>query len=69
MTKQERLNVCMKCPIYSQRNGGTCNSSLWLNPVNGDVSGRAKPGYFRGCGCSIKWKISILSNHCPAHKW
>jgi hypothetical protein len=67
--KQERLEICKNCPIYSSRNGGTCNSSLWLDPKTGDVSGKPKVGYFRGCGCSIKWKVSNESSYCPAHKW
>lgn len=66
--QEERLKICKNCGIYSSSNT-TCNSSLYVNPENNDVSSTAKPGYIKGCGCFIPNKIKRETNHCPANKW
>lgn len=63
---EERLAICDKCPIYSR---GRCNSNLWINPDNDDVSTYAKIGYVRGCNCIINIKARNKINHCVAGKW
>ena len=63
---EERLAICDKCPIYSR---GRCNSNLWINPDNDDVSTYAKIGYVRGCNCIINIKVRNRINHCVAGKW
>lgn len=62
----ERLEICKKCPLYSR---GKCNSNLWLNPFNDEVSTYAKPGFIRGCGCIISVKARSSFNHCIVGKW
>ena len=63
---EKRLEICNSCPIYSS---GRCNSKLWINPENDDVSTSPKAGYIRGCNCLIKVKAKNPNNHCIAGKW
>lgn len=65
---EERRKICESCPIYNPVSG-TCNSKLWINPNNNEVSSVAKSGFVRGCGCFISTKIKGTSNHCIAGKW
>ena len=64
----ERMEICENCPIYSSVRG-LCNPKLYLNPDTNDVSTTYKPGYIRGCGCFIKFKMKNRNNHCIAGKW
>ncbi len=66
---RSRLEICYKCPIYSSRLGGICNSKLWLNPNTGDVSSKAKDGYIRGCNCRLSAKTRLPDAKCVAGKW
>lgn len=66
---ENRLRICYACPLYSSRQGGTCNNKLWLNPITGDVSTEQKDGYKKGCGCVIKYKINNPNSICPLNKW
>lgn len=66
---QSRLKICYKCPLYTRRLGGTCNSRLWLNPETGDVKTYPMKGYKNGCGCRLQSKTRVLDNHCPLNKW
>ena len=66
---QKRLRVCYRCPLYSTKLGGICNSSLWLNPKTGDVSTEQENGYYRGCGCRLQAKATLSTASCPAKKW
>ena len=66
---KERLAICKKCPIYSPQEGGRCNSNLWINPDNNDVSSYAKSGYIRGCNCIVSIKARNINSHCVAGKW
>ena len=50
---KERMDICEICPLFVNRNGGICNSSLWLNVETGDVSSTPKDGYKKGCGCLL----------------
>ena len=54
--KLTRLKICYSCPIYSNKDGGTCNSKLYLNPDTNDVSTFFKVGYYKGCGCKLQTK-------------
>lgn len=67
--REERLKICVKCPLYSPRWGGQCNNRLWYNKETGDVSTRFKEGYVKGCGCRLRAKTTILDEKCPAGKW
>ena len=67
--KAKRLEICHKCPIFKDILGGMCNSQLWLNPFTGDISTEQKDGYYRGCGCRLQAKTTLVTAKCPAHKW
>ena len=62
----DRLEICKKCPIYTNKR---CNSSLWINPSTDEVSTYAKSGFIRGCGCFVEVRARNSSNHCVAGKW
>lgn len=66
---KNRLNICYRCPLYSTKFGGICNSRLWLNVNTGDVSITKKPGYINGCSCKLLQKTKNPSSKCPANKW
>lgn len=67
--RKDRLKICYRCPLYSKKFGGMCNSRLWLNVNTGDVSAIKKEGYINGCGCIINAKARLLNSKCPAGKW
>ena len=64
----KRTRICRACPICDQENE-ICNAHLYLNPKNNDVSTKPKPGYLKGCGCHLQWKIKNKNSHCPCGKW
>lgn len=66
---KNRLKICYSCPLYLQKLGGICNNRLWLNVNTGDVSVSEKPGYKRGCGCSLPAKTRVTEAKCPLSKW
>ena len=66
---KNRLEICYRCPLYSNRLGGVCNNRLWLNVNTGDVSTTKKPGYANGCGCRLSAKTRLPSAKCPVGKW
>ena len=35
---QERLKICRRCPLYSDKFGGLCNNKLYIDPNTGKVS-------------------------------
>ena len=66
---KNRLKICYRCPPYSNKLGGICNSRLWLNRNTGDVSVIMKPGYIKGCGCRLRSKTRLPNAKCPVDKW
>lgn len=66
---EERIKVCLRCPLYSPKFGGVCNSRLWLNPNTGDVSTYEREGYKSGCGCRLSPKTKLPNAKCPLGKW
>ena len=66
---EERMKICLKCPIFSQKLGGICNNKLWINPKTDDVSLTKKPGYVQGCGCRLQAKTTLVNEHCIINKW
>ena len=64
----ERADICRKCPICDLSNW-MCNASLYLNPETNEVSHSSKPGFIKGCGCNLSYKIKNPNKHCPAKKW
>ena len=67
--KEKRLEICHKCPLFKDILGGLCNSELYLNPKTGDVSREQKDGYYRGCGCRLQAKATLVTASCPIKKW
>ena len=65
---QERLEICNKCPILDKKYM-ICDKALWLNPKTKRVSSVFKKGYYRGCGCRLKAKTTLIDEHCPAKLW
>ena len=61
-----RLNQCSKSLLYSN---GICCNTLYLNPINNDISTKPLEGYLSGCGCKIKYKAKWKSEKCPLGKW
>ena len=66
---KNRLKICYRCPLYSNKLGGICNSRLWLNRNTGAVSVIMKPGYIKGCGCRLRSKTRLPNAKCPVDKW
>ena len=63
-----RLKICEHCGIYDP-DLKLCNGSLYINPINNDVSTILKQGYIKGCGCYIPRKVLKSDAKCPAGKW
>lgn len=68
--KSKRLEICKACPLYKEGPyGATCNRSKYISSDGKDWSWMKKPGYVKGCGCSISSKISNPNNKCIVGKW
>lgn len=66
--KNERLEICCKCPLYEESvYGPRCNPHLYIGP-NDEISFSEKDGFVKGCNCILKYKTKNLNNHCPANK-
>lgn len=64
-----RQQICEKCPIFSSNHGGICNSNLWINPENDDISFEERDGFIQGCGCILRFKWNNSTAKCIAGKW
>ena len=65
----KRLEICKKCPLYTEKKSGAiCDSKKYMNS-EGDWSYFKKDGYKPGCSCIISMKIRGLKNKCPHGKW
>lgn len=67
--EKKRLQICYACPLYSIKNGGICDSKIWINVNTGEVSKEKKDGYENGCGCKLKYKVNNPNSICPIGKW
>lgn len=65
---QERLLICKKCSIVKLKSL-ICNNNLYVNPYNNHFSITQKEGYYKGCGCRLKAKTTLINEKCPAGKW
>jgi hypothetical protein len=66
----ERLAICLKCPIVKETSVGlVCDSNKWIDPKTSDVSETPKLNYKRGCACRLNAKTRVESNHCIVNKW
>lgn len=63
-----RTMICRNCPICDH-DAEVCNAHLYINPDTDEVSDKPKEGYFKGCGCHLKFKVKKKDAHCPANKW
>lgn len=66
---KNRMKICYRCPLFSKKLGGVCNSNLWLNPETDEISTNTKPGYIRGCNCRLLAKTRLPNSRCIAGKW
>lgn len=66
---EERMKICLSCPLYVKRLGGICNSKLWLNPITNEISTEQKDGFKKGCGCRLSAKVTVPQAKCPLNKW
>lgn len=66
---EERIKICYKCPLFSPKYGGLCNSKLYIDPTTNEISTKPKDGYVRGCGCRLQAKTSLLNAKCIIDKW
>lgn len=66
---KSRMQICRKCPIFSKKMGGICDSKLWINPNTDEISVSKQPGYIRGCGCRLNSKTRLPNAVCIADKW
>ena len=65
----ERIKICKQCPLYLDKLGGMCDSSLWINPDTNETSDIPLYGWFRGCGCRLRAKARNKDNQCIINKW
>ena len=63
-----RLMICRSCPLFIE-DVEVCDPNLWLNPLTGEVSRKAKAGYTKGCGCLLTRKVRQTGSHCHVGKW
>ena len=68
---EKRMKICRECPLYKWDNfyGPICNSSKYLSPDGDDASYFPKPGWIKGCGCKLKFKVANPRGKCHAGKW
>lgn len=61
-----REQICNQCPL---KNGNSCDTQKWINPLTFEVSNMPKDGYIRGCGCRLSAKQKSKQSLCPAGFW
>lgn len=64
---KERLKICTSCLIF-KKDSFKCNDKLWINPILNKSSIKQLEGYFKGCGCRLKAKTTLIDEVCPAGK-
>lgn len=62
----KREKICNACPL---KNGNSCNTQLWIDPLTLEVSNMPKQGFIRGCGCRLSAKQKSKQSSCPAAFW
>lgn len=69
--KEERMNICKKCPLYKETPmGPICNPRLYINETDKEsISDIPKIGYKRGCGCRLTAKTRLPNGKCIILKW
>ncbi len=61
---EKRLEICKKCPLWSETSTGpVCNNGKFINK-NGEWSYFPKSGYVKGCGCKLNYKTKNPNAHC-----
>ncbi|MCD8211246.1 MAG: hypothetical protein LUC37_06865 [Prevotella sp.] len=66
---KKRLNICLACPLYSSRLGGSCNGNLYMDPITEDVSTKFHKDWVKGCNCIIRQNTRVPDAECVAGKW
>lgn len=67
---KERLAICKQCLLYKvdPERGPICNPAKYMSPDGKEVSYFKKPGWIKGCSCSLI-KVRNQRSHCVAKKW
>lgn len=62
----KRETICNACPL---KNGNSCDTQRWIDPLTLEVSKMPKDGFIRGCGCRLSAKQKSKYSSCPAGFW
>ncbi len=62
----KRETICNACPL---KNGNSCDTQRWIEPLTLEVSKMPREGYIRGCGCRLSAKQKSKYSSCPAGFW
>ena len=64
-----RIEICKKCPLFSDRYGGVCDSKKYYNPTTNKLSDLPESGFIGGCGCRLQAKTRLKNAKCVLNKW
>lgn len=67
--RNERRGKCEVCPL---NDNGICTKKEEINAVStfeykGNM--RLQGQLYKGCGCDIAWKTTLINEKCPTGKW
>jgi hypothetical protein len=62
----KREKICDACPL---KNGNSCDTQKWIDPITLEISKMPKNGFIRGCGCRLSAKQKSKYSNCPAGFW
>lgn len=65
----ERIKICKKCPLYSERLGGVCDSKKCWDETKKQIVFYPGKGITCGCGCRLQAKTRLISSKCVLNKW
>lgn len=74
---EDRRSNCIKCPLRvgelgSLKDPAKCSSqkqSTAMNTFAYKKETRYEGQLYKGCGCFIDWKTSLINEQCPLNKW
>ena len=75
LTKQEnalyesRMEICKKCPLFSDTLGGICDSKKCWNTESKQLVKYPGEHVTCGCGCRLSAKTRLKNAHCVLNKW
>lgn len=66
---QERIKICKKCPLYSDKFGGLCDPKKCWNTVKNTSEDFPGKNIKCGCGCRLSAKLRLKNTECVLNKW